>query len=59
MQKQHPGNTELEARIANFETAAAMQTAVPEALDLSRETEATRRMYGIDNPAPGNMATAA
>ena len=36
----HPGNTELEARIANFEIAAAMQTAVPEALDLSRESDA-------------------
>jgi hypothetical protein len=46
----HEGNTELEARIANFETAAAMQTAVPEALDLSRESAATRRMYGLDNP---------
>jgi hypothetical protein len=49
--KRHPGDTELEARIANFEIAAAMQTAVPEALDLSRESEATRRMYGLDNPA--------
>jgi len=49
--KRHPGDTELESRIANFEIAAAMQTAVPEALDLSRELEATRRMYGLDNPA--------
>jgi len=49
--KRHPGHTELEARIANFETAAAMQTAVPEAVDLAREPEATRRMYGLDNPA--------
>ena len=49
--KRHPGDTELEARIANFEIAAAMQTAVPEALDLSRESEHTRRMYGLDNPA--------
>ena len=31
----HPGNTELEARITNFEIAAQMQTAVPEALDLA------------------------
>jgi hypothetical protein len=46
----HPGDSELEARIANFETAAAMQTAVPEALDLSRESKDTRRMYGLDNP---------
>jgi hypothetical protein len=49
--KRHPGDTELEARIANFEIAAAMQTAVPEALDLTREPVATRRMYGLDNPA--------
>ena len=34
--KRHPGDSELEARIANFEIAAAMQTAVPEALDLSQ-----------------------
>ena len=46
----HPGNTELEARIANFEIAAAMQTAVPEALDLSSESAATRRLYGLDRP---------
>jgi hypothetical protein len=53
----HPGNTELEARIANFETAAAMQTAVPEALDLSRESVATRRMYGLDNPVTHEYAS--
>ena len=48
--KRHPGHPELEARIANFEVAAAMQTAVPEALDLASESEATRRMYGLDDP---------
>jgi hypothetical protein len=53
----HPGNTELEARIANFETAAAMQTAVPEALDLSRESASTRRMYGLDNPVTSEYGT--
>ncbi len=45
----HPGYSELEARIANFETAARMQTAVPEILDISSETETTRKMYGLDN----------
>lgn len=44
----HSGNTELEARIANFETAARMQSAVPEAVDLSSESAATKRMYGLD-----------
>jgi Protein of unknown function (DUF1501) len=45
-----PENSELAARIANFETAARMQTAVPEALDLSGESESTKKMYGLDNP---------
>jgi hypothetical protein len=51
------GNSELEARIANFETAARMQTAVPECLDLSSEGESTRRMYGLDNPATREYGT--
>ena len=45
-----PENTELAARVANFETAARMQTAVPEALDLSGESEATKKLYGLDRP---------
>lgn len=46
----HPDNSELAARIANLETAARMQAAVPEAVDISGESEATRRLYGLDNP---------
>ncbi|MFO0798248.1 MAG: DUF1501 domain-containing protein [Gemmataceae bacterium] len=46
----HAGNAELEARLGHFELAAAMQTAVPDVLDLSRETEETKRLYGIDDP---------
>lgn len=45
----HPGNAELEARIANYELAARMQIAATDALDLSRETEATREMYGLND----------
>ena len=55
--KRHAGDTELEARIASFEIAAAMQTTVPEALDLSQESVATRRMYGLDNPATQEYGT--
>src|SRR5262249_20072680 len=47
----HPGELDLEARIAGYELAARMQTAAKEALDLSRETEATRKLYGLDEPA--------
>ncbi|MEX2288223.1 MAG: DUF1501 domain-containing protein [Planctomycetaceae bacterium] len=46
----HPENSELQARITNYELAARMQTSVPAALDISQETEATRKMYGLDRP---------
>jgi hypothetical protein len=46
--ERHPGNAELAARLANVETAARMQLAVPEVADLSQETEETRQMYGLD-----------
>ena len=49
----YPENTELTARIANFETAARMQTSVPGLLDLSDETAETRELYGLDNPTIG------
>ncbi|MBI4605491.1 MAG: DUF1501 domain-containing protein [Planctomycetes bacterium] len=42
------GNTELEARIANYEMAARMQLSVTEALDVSREDAETRRLYGLE-----------
>jgi hypothetical protein len=47
----HPGEQDLDARIASYELAARMQTAAKEALDLSRETETTKAMYGLDDPA--------
>lgn len=41
-------NTELEARIRSYELAFQMQAEAPEAVDLSRESEATREMYGLN-----------
>jgi hypothetical protein len=41
-------DTRLEARIASYELAARMQLSAPEVLDVSRESEATRRLYGVD-----------
>lgn len=38
----------LEAAINNYELAFRMQAAVPEVMDLSGETEATRKLYGLD-----------
>ncbi len=54
---QHPDSTELQARIANFETAARMQTTVPEILDISTETETTRKLYGLDRPETKEYGT--
>ena len=48
---EHPGDSRLDARIASYELAARMQTSAPEALDLAGETPATRRLYGLDDPA--------
>ena len=48
-------NSELEARIESFEMAFRMQTAAPEATDLSRESKETQSLYGLDNPATSNM----
>ena len=45
--KRHPGQNDLEARIASYELAARMQTAAHEALDISKETKATQDMYGV------------
>ena len=45
---EHPGEADLEARIASYELAARMQTAAREALDISQETQATQALYGID-----------
>lgn len=39
---------DLEARIQAFELAFRMQAEAPEAFDISRESEATRNMYGLD-----------
>ncbi|MCI0682762.1 MAG: DUF1501 domain-containing protein [Gemmataceae bacterium] len=50
------GDTELAARIETFELAYRMQLAAPEALDLQRETQATHRLYGIDNARCGHFA---
>jgi hypothetical protein len=50
--KQHPGDTDLSARIAAYELAARLQLSAREASDLSRESRATRALYGTDHANP-------
>ncbi|HTM49645.1 MAG TPA: DUF1501 domain-containing protein [Bryobacteraceae bacterium] len=42
------GVREMEAAVANYELAYRMQSAVPALADISGESEATRKMYGLD-----------
>jgi len=43
-------NSNLEARIASYELAFRMQTAAPEATDLTQETAETLELYGMNDP---------
>ncbi|MDG2171062.1 MAG: DUF1501 domain-containing protein [Opitutales bacterium] len=49
-----PQNTELEAVINSYELAWRMQSNAPEVLDLSKESEATKKLYGIDEEPTDN-----
>jgi hypothetical protein len=49
--KQRFGESDaIDAAIANYELAFRMQTAVPELTDFSKETEETKKLYGLDDP---------
>jgi hypothetical protein len=49
--KSRPQDTDLAARINAYELAFRMQSEAPQLVDLSAETQKTRRLYGIDDPA--------
>ncbi len=53
----HPREHDLAARIQSYELAARMQVTAKEALDLSRESEATHKLYGIDDPVTQDYGT--
>ncbi|HVX15854.1 MAG TPA: DUF1501 domain-containing protein [Pirellulales bacterium] len=53
----YPEETELDARIRNYELAARMQASAEQVLDISRETAATRALYGLDDPVTENFGT--
>ncbi|MFP6621279.1 MAG: DUF1501 domain-containing protein [Pirellulaceae bacterium] len=53
----NPGNDELLARTRSYELASRMQTSIPGVVDLADESEATRRMYGLDRKEIAASAT--
>ena len=48
--RRFPGSTELSARITSYELAYRMQACAPEAVELTKESAATKRLYGLDDP---------
>jgi hypothetical protein len=47
--REYPDDEKLRARIRSYELAFRMQTAVPEVMRFDEESEATRRLYGLDH----------
>jgi hypothetical protein len=54
---EHPAELDLQARIASYELAARMQVAAREALDISKESDATKKLYGIDKDETRDYGT--
>jgi hypothetical protein len=48
---QYPDDPALAARVQSYELAFRMQRSLPDVLNFAAETEATRRLYGLDQPA--------
>ena len=56
-QRSHPREPALEARIQNYELAARMQLAATGVMDVSNESKATRKLYGLDNRITAGYGT--
>ena len=52
-----PDDTQLAARLNSYELAYRMQAAAPEAVDLKGESEATRKLYGLDEKETEKFGT--
>ncbi|MCY4595291.1 MAG: DUF1501 domain-containing protein [Bryobacterales bacterium] len=50
-------DSEMQARIAAYELAFRMQSHAPEAVDLTKESSATKRMYGLDQDRSREFGT--
>ncbi|MCY3012399.1 MAG: DUF1501 domain-containing protein [Planctomycetota bacterium] len=53
----HPNENDLAARMSSYELAAKMQLAAKDAFDISKETEDTHKMYGIDREVTRDYGT--
>jgi hypothetical protein len=51
--------SELSARVSSYELAYRMQSCAPEAVDLSSESDETKQLYGINDPACASYGVSA
>ena len=47
--EKYPGSSDLAARISSYELAYRMQGCAPQAIDINTESEATKKLYGMDD----------
>jgi len=45
----NPGDSALAARLRSYELAARMQVSIPEVIDFADETDAVKKLYGLDS----------
>ena len=48
----YPDDTELKARLNSYELAYRMESSGPEAVDLSKESDSTKTLYGLNDDSP-------
>jgi hypothetical protein len=53
----NPGHDQLRARVRSYELAARMQSSIPRVVDFGDETQATRKLYGLDDSVIGQSAS--
>jgi uncharacterized protein (DUF1501 family) len=53
----YPHDTELQARVRAYELAYRMESSAPEAVDLSKETDATKELYGLNEETTKTYGT--
>jgi len=54
-QSTRPDDSRLDARIQSYEMAAKLQLSAPEVMEINGESDATRRLYGLDDPITEEM----
>jgi hypothetical protein len=52
----HPGDSRLQARIDSYELAARLQLSAPGLLNVNGETDATKKLYGLDQKETAGFA---